>query len=349
LTVEQLLPERSMLAKARMRDMLSALALTGAMALCLSRAQAQNLLANGNLDVVSPVEIVPGFFLPKPSVWVNEGTRSITGPYEDEMSSEPWAGGAPTPATTDGNGLPPPDGYNGLDGGVFLKPFTGNAPNGAATGHLYQDVPAMTGRIYRLTGWAGAETNSLMAGAELAVEFLNASSNVIPGGQIVQLLPTLAVNNGQPFNYKEYTATATAPAGTAFVRARVSMIGGMSNPMGGGQAFVVDDFSLTILQGILGDFDDDSDVDVTDYLTLSTHLFTDVSGLTLAQSYMMGDITRDFVIDGRDFTGFYRAYDDFNGLGAFVAMLAAMPEPSAGWLAACACLAFTSRRTVRRV
>jgi DNA-binding beta-propeller fold protein YncE len=100
---------------------------------------------------------------------------------------------------------------------------------------------------------------------------------------------------------------------------------------------------------IPGDFDDDSDVDVNDYLTLSTHLFTDVSGLTAAQSYMMGDFTRDLIIDGRDFTGFYRAYDDFNGMGAFVAMLAAIPEPSAGWLAAWACLAFSSRRTVRRV
>src|SRR5262245_35271898 len=56
---------------------------------------------NGNLDRGQPVEIVPGFFLPKPLVWQNVGTRTLTGPYEDEMSSEPWAGPAPTPVTTD--------------------------------------------------------------------------------------------------------------------------------------------------------------------------------------------------------------------------------------------------------
>jgi hypothetical protein len=37
---------------------------------------------------------------------------------------------------------------------------------------------------------------------------------------------------------------ATAPAGTVSVRARASMIGAMANPAGGGQAFVVDDFTL---------------------------------------------------------------------------------------------------------
>src|SRR4051794_7272732 len=81
----------------------------------------------------------PGFFLAKPTVWQNIGTRTITGPYEDEMSSEPWAGPAPTPVTTDGNGLAEPDGCsNGLDCGVFFKPFSGNATDGLATGHLQQ-------------------------------------------------------------------------------------------------------------------------------------------------------------------------------------------------------------------
>jgi hypothetical protein len=330
-----------------MKNVLSALALTSALAFCISRAQAQNLLANGNLDVVSAVEVVPGFFVPKPTVWVNEGMRSITGPYEDEMSSEAWAGPAPTPVTTDGNNQPPPDGYSGLDGGVFFKPFTGNAPNGAATGHLYQDVPATPGQKYTLTGWAGAETNAMMAGAELAVEFLNASESIIPGGNVVQLLPTLAVPNGQSFNYKEYMATATAPAGTAKVRARVSMIGGMSNPMGGGQAFVVDDFNLTIAQDIPGDFDDDLDVDLTDYLILSANLLFDVSSLTVEQGYALGDFTRDRRIDGNDFRGFRFAFEDANGVGAFQAMLAAIPEPPAGALALVACLSLMTRRRLK--
>lgn len=201
-----------------------------------------NLLSNGNLDVTQQVEIVPGFFLPKPDVWQNEGSRSISGPYEDEMSSEPWAGPAPTPVTADGV----PDGIGNKDWGVFFKPFSGNATDGAATGHLFQNVPgAIPGVTYTLTGWAGAEPNALMQGAEIALEFLDAGGDVIGGsGQVIDLLPTLYVDNGLAFDYKQYTAVATAPANAAFIRARASMIGATGNPAGGGQAFVVDDFVL---------------------------------------------------------------------------------------------------------
>jgi PEP-CTERM motif len=214
------------------------------------RSSGQNLLTNGNLDLTVATEInppAPGFFLPKPASWVNEASRAITGPYEDEMSSEPWAGPAPTPVTTDGAAnLPHPDGCGGDDCAVFFKPFSGNATDGAATAHLYQDVPAISGQRYKLTGWVGAEANALMTGAELALEFLDAGGSVI-GGDVVDLLPSLFVVNGQPFNYKLYTASETAPAGTIEARARVSMLEAMGNPAGGGQAFVVDDFTLTAI------------------------------------------------------------------------------------------------------
>lgn len=204
-------------------------------------------LNNGNLDRTHAVEIVPGFFLPKPDVWQNVGFRTVGGPYEDEMSSEPWAGPAPTPVTTDGNlNPPPPDGFGGPDGAVFFKAFSGNATDGAATGHLFQDNPATPGLTYRLTGWAGAEANVLMSDAVFAVEFLDAGGGLVGGSQL-SLMPTLTLDNGEPFDYKQYTVLATAPAGTAFVRARASMIGGMPNPAGGGQAFVVDDFELMVV------------------------------------------------------------------------------------------------------
>lgn len=199
---------------------------------------------NGNLDQTMLVVIDPnsGFSLPHPAVWTYEGTRALTGPFNDGLSSEPWAGPAPTPVTTGGNADP----CNGGDCGVFFKAFTGdNDPNGngPTTAHLFQDHPAAPGRTYRLTGWAGAEPNFLAGGAEIALEFLDGGGGVI-GGQVIDLLPTLYVSNGQPFDYKKYAAVASAPLGTAEVRARVSMIDGISNPLGGGQAFVVDDFTL---------------------------------------------------------------------------------------------------------
>jgi hypothetical protein len=127
---------------------------------------------------------------------------------------------------------------------VFFKPFSGNATDGLATGHLQQTVAGSPGSTYQLTGWAGAESNALMQGAEFAIDYLNSSSALI-SSSTVNLLPTLFVPNGQPFNYKMYTINSIAPAGTAFVRARASMIGAAGNPAGGGQAFVVDDFTLS--------------------------------------------------------------------------------------------------------
>jgi hypothetical protein len=223
----------------------------GFLACAVSTANALNLLSNGNVDVTVPTLIVdnappgPGpedFFLAKPAVWENIGTRTITGAYEDEMSSEGFAGNPPTPDTADGTGAPHPLGCGDVDCGVFFKAFTGNAANGPATGHLQQAVPGGPGRTYTMTGWAGAATNFL-GGAEFAIDYLNAGNAVI-GSTTLNLLPTLAVPNGEPFNYKKYTLSGVSPAGTAFVRARASMIGGTPNPLGGDQAYVVDDFTL---------------------------------------------------------------------------------------------------------
>lgn len=192
-----------------------------------------NLLSNGSLDLTYQQEIVPGSFLPKPASWINNGSRTISGLYEDEMSSEPWAGPAPTPDTNPG------------DNAVFFKAFTGGGANGPATGHLFQDVLATPGVMYQLTGWAGAEANYLAARTLFAIDFLDGGNSLIGNTELD--LAGLFVDNGLAFDYKQYTVTATAPANTVSARARVSMIDGISNPAGGGQAFVVDDFELTVV------------------------------------------------------------------------------------------------------
>lgn len=204
-----------------------------------SAASAQNLLTNGSLDQTVPQEIVPGFFLPWPASWQADGSRTIGGPYNDFMSSEPWAGPAPTPVTTGG--------ANGDDWGVFFKPFSGSVTNGAATGNLYQDVAATPGTTYTFSGWAGGEAN-MQARAELAIEFIDVNGLAIAGsGQTLDLVAAgLLTDNGAAFRYKQYSVAGTAPAGAVAVRGRVSMLDAMSNPAGGGQAFVVDDFALVV-------------------------------------------------------------------------------------------------------
>ncbi|MEP7367801.1 MAG: PEP-CTERM sorting domain-containing protein [Acidobacteriota bacterium] len=210
-------------------------------------ADAANLLLNGNLDLTYGELVSPGVTVPKPLNWVNNGSLALTGATEGELSSEPWAGPSPTPVTTDGTGLPyaTGDGCDGLDCAVFFKAFIGTLATGdLASGHLYQDVAAVAGLTYTLSGWAGAEANFLADEAVFRLLFFDAGDAFLGGGTLDLFAAGLLTPNGQPFNYKEYSLSMVAPANTAKVRALISFIDGYANPQGGGQAFVVDDFTL---------------------------------------------------------------------------------------------------------
>jgi hypothetical protein len=173
------------------------------------------MLANGNVDATQPVEVVPGFFLPQPTVWINDGSRTNSGTFLDGLSSEPWAGPAPTPVTTD-------------DFGVFFKPFTGNLSTGdLTTVHFRQDVPAVAGGNYALSAWVGAEANysGLIPGTAtrtvLAMDFLGAGGALISSAELDLAAAGLGTANGQPFSYANYSVTGIAPVGTESLRARL--------------------------------------------------------------------------------------------------------------------------------
>jgi hypothetical protein len=202
----------------------------GLVACGTSASHAQNILSNGTLDATS----VSSQVLATPTGWTVNASRAISGPFNDGASSEGFANVAD------------PGGQ-----GLFFKAFQGNLANGNITVHFFQDNPGTPGLQYTLTGYAGAEANysGLIPGSptrsEFAVEFLDAGSSVI-GGSVLDLRAAgLGTPNGNPFGYAQYTVMATAPAGTASVRARSSVIDGFNNPLGGGQAFVVDVFELT--------------------------------------------------------------------------------------------------------
>lgn len=211
------------------------LCMTLAMASALALGQsvyAQELLTNGSLDAIGANGQVGN----SPDAWVVDATRAITGAYNDGLASEPWAGPAPTPTT----GIPP---TNAGDFGVFFKSFTGNDANGPATVSLIQHNPAMPGLVYTLTGWAGGEPNFMRTATTFSIQFLNGAT--LLSTATLELDATLLVDNGELFDYKEYALSAVSPATTDTVRVAASMIAGVMNPAGGGQAFVVDDFSLT--------------------------------------------------------------------------------------------------------
>lgn len=196
--------------------------------------EAQNLLSNGNLDATS----VSSQVLATPTGWTVDASRVISGTFNDGASSEPWCN------------VFDPGGF-----GLFFKPFTGNAVDGNVSVTLSQTVAGSPGLPYTMSGWAGAEANYIgmsdpNVDSLFALEFLDAGNNVIGGATLDLVAAGLGVAPPTPpatgFNYKPFSISAVAPAGTSSVRVSASMLGAYGNPLGGGQAFVVDSFSLVV-------------------------------------------------------------------------------------------------------
>jgi hypothetical protein len=214
------------------------------MLITANSAQAQNLLTNGNLNTTS----VSSQVLPTPTGWTALAVKSVSGAFNDGMSSEGFANA----------NIPDPGGAAGL----FFKPFQGSITTGdLLSATLFQDVPASAGNTYTLTGWAGAGAGYIglsdpTVQSQFTLTFFNGASQI--GSAVVKDLKAsgLGTPNGNPFGYAAYTLSATAPAGTTTVRASANMFNAYGNPNGGDQAFVVDAFTLTVPEpaslGLLG-------------------------------------------------------------------------------------------------
>ena len=88
-------------------------------------------------------------------------------------------------------------------------------------------------------------------------------------------------------------------------------------------------FSDDVPQYGIGDFNFDGELDALDWPFVRDNYNSDHSGLTPYAAYTNGDINRDGLTDLRDFLDFKAAYDLHHGDGAFAAMVASIPEPSA--------------------
>lgn len=166
--------------------------------------------------------------------WVVTATRGANLAFDDGAASEGFA-------DQDGGGF-----------GLFFKAFVGNPPwdptAGSVDANIYQDVAGTAGKIYTLTGWWGAEANysglnTPGANTIFALDFLNGSGGLISSAELD--LEAAGLGGPNPgLNYEQYSVSATAPAGTATVRARGSMIDGVffQDP---GQALVTDNWTLT--------------------------------------------------------------------------------------------------------
>jgi hypothetical protein len=215
-----------------MKRLLTLFLVLGLVACVASVVSAQNLLTDPGMNSVGP----NGQLGPTPDPpWVVNAARGGVGGYNDGAASEAFA-------DVDGGGF-----------GLFYKAFTGNPPwdptAGSVDADIYQDIPGTPGMKYILTGWWGSEPNwsghvTPGSNAEFALDYFDGGGGHI-GSSILDLEPGLAANlgNGNPLNYAEFMVMGVAPAGTATVRARGSMIDGVFN-QDPGQALVTDFWSL---------------------------------------------------------------------------------------------------------
>jgi hypothetical protein len=124
-----------------------------------------------------------------------------------------------------------------------MKSFLGNAqwitdPNGnhppPANANLWQDVPGTPGESYDLSAWFRYEKyysglNPLESTQTLlAMDFLDAGMAVLDSSvlDVDTVMPTLPDGTADG-NWYQFSVSGVAPAGTAYVRARTTMVDGM--------------------------------------------------------------------------------------------------------------------------
>jgi hypothetical protein len=99
---------------------------------------------------------------------------------------------------------------------------------------------------------------------------------------------------------------------------------------------------------ISGDLNFDGTINVADWVILRTNQQTNLTSLSKAQAYGLGDLDGDLHNDHADFVLFKQAFDAANGTGSFAGMLLSIPEPSTTLLVmAAGTIIFSTWRRVR--
>ncbi len=94
----------------------------------------------------------------------------------------------------------------------------------------------------------------------------------------------------------------------------------------------------------VGDLDFNGILNVADWTAFNAGAETNLAGLTQVQAYQAGDLNNDGKNDIFDFSLFKNAYVAANGLPAFEALIAGVPEPSSALLLATGSLLLIGRR-----
>ena len=97
-----------------------------------------------------------------------------------------------------------------------------------------------------------------------------------------------------------------------------------------------------------GDVNTDGAINSADWAIVRTNQHANLSGQSLAEAYRLGDFNGDKLNNHADFAEFKTLYDNANGVGAFVAMAAGVPEPSSLVIVASAAGILVIRRRRRK-
>lgn len=91
-----------------------------------------------------------------------------------------------------------------------------------------------------------------------------------------------------------------------------------------------------------GDLDFDGDLDSDDWATLARGFNSSLAGSSTAQRYRLSDLNNDAAHNLDDILAFRQAFDAANGVGAFAAMTANVPEPAGHMLVALGAVAIAT-------
>jgi hypothetical protein len=190
---------------------------------------------------------------------------------------------------------------------------------------------------FTLSAWLGGfgtQTDS----ASVVAHFLNAANNEIGTSQ---LAPVTAADRANITKLIFRQNIGDIPALTRAVR--LELIATRASGDNDGYAD-----NIAFMLGLLGDLNSDGLVNVSNWVLFRTGQQVNMTGMTAAQARGLGDLDGDLKNDHADFVLFKATYDQLNGAGAFVEMIASVPEPSVAMLSTLALFVGIVLRTERR-
>lgn len=232
---------------------------------------------------------------------------------------DPGPGGVTLMNYLAGNGFPSPQDPGPTNRG---NNFFSGGTNATSTMTQRIDVSNLASSVdkgnvnFTLSAWLGGYSSQTDSATVIA-HFLNGSNGELGSAQ---LTPVTAADRGNVTKLLLRQLLGNVPTLTRTISIELTATRGFGENDG-----YADNISLVL--GMFGDLNQDGFINVVDWMQFRAGQLANMSGYSVAQALAAGDLNGDFRNDHADFVMFKSAFDGANGSGAFVAMLASVPEP----------------------